>query len=184
MTTAIDAALGFLQKALPWIGAAATGNVPMLVGLAAKTVGDAIGAPVEAKPDAIANAIAGATPEQLAAARKADQDFALKMQELGFKEITDLEQIAANDRANARQREVAAHDSWTPRLLAVVVTVGFFWILGYMLIKGKPPGAYGDALMLLLGALGTSWGAIIQYYFGSSAGSQAKDRIIAARSQA
>ncbi|MEX3614741.1 MAG: hypothetical protein VB141_13535 [Burkholderia gladioli] len=158
----MNAALGFLQKALPWIGAAATGNVPMLVGLAAKSVGDALGTSVDAKPQAIADAIAGATPEQLAAARKADQDFALKMQELGFKQVTDLERVAADDRANARSREIATHDTLTPRVLAVFVTLGFFGVLGYMLVDGKPPHG-GDALLVMLGALGTAWTAIVSY---------------------
>ncbi|MEX3556415.1 MAG: hypothetical protein VB131_07695 [Burkholderia gladioli] len=176
----MSAALNFLQKALPWIGAAATGNVPMLVGLAAQSVGDALGIKVDAEPQAIAGALAGATPEQLAAVRRADQDFALKMQELGFKDAADLARIDADDRTNARNREIAAHDTLTPRALACFVTSGFFGALGYLLIEGKSPNG-GDALLVMLGALGTAWTAIVGYYFGSSAGSASKNQIMASK---
>lgn len=73
--------LGFAKKALPWIGAAATGNVPALVTMAAAAVSSALGTEVPATPNAVAAAIASATPEQLLALKTAEQDFQLKMKD-------------------------------------------------------------------------------------------------------
>ena len=76
----------FLKKVLPYIGAAATGGIPALIGMAAKTVGEVLGAEVGASPDAITQAVLGATPEQMLLLKKAEQDFTLQMQAMGFKQ--------------------------------------------------------------------------------------------------
>lgn len=166
----------FLKNVLPWIGAAATGGVPALIGMAAKTVGEVVGSNVGSTAKEIAAAVAGATPEQMMALKKADQDFAVKMQELGFGHEEELERIAAGDRNSARQREMSIHDK-TPAVLAAVVTVGFFGILIFMLQYGVPENGR-DAILVMLGSLGTAWAGIIAYYFGSSAGSARKDFIM------
>jgi hypothetical protein len=91
-----------------------------LAGVATKAVAAAVLGKPEAKESDIAAALAGATPEQLAALKKADQDFAVRMRELDI----DLDRLASEDRDSARRREVDARDSWTPRLLALLVTAG------------------------------------------------------------
>ena len=51
--------LGFLKKAAPWITAAATSNVPALVGMAAKTIAGITGGKVGNSVDSIAEAVSG-----------------------------------------------------------------------------------------------------------------------------
>jgi hypothetical protein len=67
--------------------------------------------------------------------------------------------------------------SWVPPLLAASVTIGFFAILGGMMF-GRMSVADNTALTMMLGSLGTAWTGIIAYYFGSSAGSQAKTELL------
>ncbi|HJQ13096.1 MAG TPA: hypothetical protein VJ840_18835 [Gemmatimonadaceae bacterium] len=134
------------------------------------------------RQNAIAQAISGATPEQLAAVRKADQDYALAMANAGFKDTETLASLAIQDRADARAMQVSTRSRVAP-FLALVVTGGFFTILGFMMLEPIPQAAH-DALMLLLGSLSTAWAAIIAYYFGSSAGSDRKTELMAKNGQA
>lgn len=113
-------------------------------------------------------ALSAATPDQLVALKKAENDFTVQMQQLGI----DEEKLTFDDRANARSMEVDTKSA-TPTILAYMITAGFFAILAYLIIYGKPQTG-GDVMLVLVGSLGTAWTAIVSYYFGSSAGSASK----------
>jgi hypothetical protein len=168
--------LGFMRKAAPWIAAAASGNIPGLVSMAAQSVSSALGKTVKADPDSISAAISGATPEQLLALKQADAELEIKMQSLGFEHTEELEKIAAYDRDSARQREISVKDK-LPAILAITITCGFFGVLVFMLMRGIPETGH-DAMLLVIGALITAWTSVVTYYFGSSSGSAAKDKTI------
>lgn len=125
----------------------------------------------------LAAAISGATPDQLAAMRKADQDYAVAMAQAGFKDTETLAGLAVQDRASARAMQISTK-SWTAPFLALFVTLGFFGVLGVMMFYTLPQATH-DALMLMLGSLGTAWTGVIAYYFGSSAGSDRKTELLA-----
>jgi hypothetical protein len=88
----------------------------------------------------------------------------------------DLERIAAGDRNSARNREIQTGDH-TPKILAAAITIGFFGILFWMFIYGVPKNG-NEALLLMLGALQTAFTGVIAYFFGSSAGSKAKNELL------
>ena len=159
----------------PTIGTALGGPLGGVAGLALAKV---LGVPESGQNDdsTLAAAVQGATPDQLMALKKADHDFALQMQELGFKNLEALEAIAASDRASARDREVKTQD-WTPKALGIAITIGFFGLLAY-LMKFEPPAGSRDILNIMLGSLGSAWISVVSYYFGSSAGSARKDEIL------
>jgi hypothetical protein len=72
----------------------------------------------------------------------------------------------------------ASTQSRVPGALAAIITVGFFGIL-IGIMSGKLSTADNSELLILLGALAASWGAVVNFYFGSSAGSQSKDLLLA-----
>lgn len=169
----------FLKKALPWIGAAATGNVPGLVAMAAQAVSDVTGVKVDADIAKITNAVTGATPEQLLALKTADNDFAAKMQALGFKDTEELSRITAGDRADARGREVKTGDSLTPRVLAAFAVSCFVALVYAVLVGMVPAEGMKDTFLILVGAAIAVFKDVYGYYFGSSAGSSAKNELMA-----
>ena len=128
------------------------------------------------KQTALAEAISGATPDQLLALKKADQDYQSKMTELGFDNAQEMEKLAAGDRDSARKREMEVKDK-TPRNLAYLITLGFFGVLTFLMLA-KVPAESRDILNIMLGSLGTAWIATVSYYFGSSAGSAEKTALL------
>lgn len=143
-----------------------------LAGVAVKSIaGKLLGRP-EATDDEVEQAVLGADPQTLLRLRELDVEFKKSMTDAGIR----LEQIAADDRANARARETQVRDH-TPAILAYAITFGFFGTLGFMLVNGKPETG-GDALLVMLGSLGTAWAGVIAYFFGSSSGSRKKDEAL------
>lgn len=161
----MEALLNLVKTVAPSIATAVGGP---LAGMATKMISEALLGKPDGTEAELVEAAAKATPEQLLALKQAEQDFAIKMRELDI----DLERIANEDRNSARNREIKTKDL-TPRFLAAAVTFGFFGVLSWMIANGLPANG-GEAMLVMLGTLGTAWGAIISYYFGSSAGSREK----------
>lgn len=175
----------FLKKAFPFIATALTGGVGgPVVALATSLVGKALGTNPKTPEDALAH-LAGATPDQLIAAQQAEEAFKVQLASLNINSVEDLEKIAADDRASARNREIQVRDL-TPRILAYVYAAGFFGTLGTeiaMAIYGARYKIVFDPLLMksidiLLGVLTGMVLGTKEYYFGSSAGSKDKDATI------
>jgi hypothetical protein len=115
--------LGVIKAVAPWIGTALGGP---LGGMAITAACDVFGLS-EKTEDTLKAAIGGATPEQMIALKTADQDFALKMQELGFTNMEKMEALVLADKDSARKREMVVKDH-TPRNLAYTAIGGFIGI--------------------------------------------------------
>lgn len=164
-----------LKKAAPWLAAAAAGPAG-LAGMAIKTAAEALGA-TETTTEAVTAALVGANPEQMAALRQADNDFKLRMQELGYKSTADLEALAVADRKGAREMQIAK-PSIMPALLSGLVTMGYFAILIGMM-TGWLKVSDSQALLIMLGSLGTAWGMVMAFWFGTTSGSARKTDLLA-----
>ena len=139
-----------------------------LAGLAVEAVSKAIGVDPNAVQDTINSG--KLTADQIASIQSAEIALKAKAQEMNL----DFEQLAVQDRKSARDMQTTTK-SFIPPLLALIITLGFFGILVGMM-TGKVTSS--DALMLLLGSLGTAWTGVISFYFGSSASSQNKDQLL------
>jgi hypothetical protein len=166
-----------LKQVAPWIGAAATGNVPAMITMAAAQVGNAFGIDIKPTADAIGAAITGATPDQMLALKQADNDFVVKMQQLGFDHISQLEQIAANDRDSARKREITLGDNM-PAILSCLVVL-FTALCEGALLSGFEPRVAPEIVGRILGTLDSATMLVLTYYFGTTANSHRKTELLA-----
>jgi len=162
-----------------------------LVGTVAPTIASVFGTPLagmgvsavltalgitEADPvkveSKISEVLAVANPDVLLKLKTADQQFQLDMKKAGI----DLEKLAYDDKASARARQIALKDK-TPAVLAYLLTIGFFSVLGGLFSIEIPEG--NKAIVYsMAGCLGTVWIAAMAYYHGSSLGSRNKDTSI------
>ena len=139
-----------------------------LAGMAVEAVSKSLGIDPNAVQDTINSG--KLTADQIASIQSAEIALKAKAQEMGL----NFEELAVQDRKSARDMQTTTK-SFIPPLLALIITVGFFGILVGMM-TGKVTSS--DALMLLLGSLGTAWTGVISFYFGSSASSQNKDALL------
>ena len=168
MSNFSDKAKAIIASIAPTLGTALGGPFGALAGTAIAT---ALGGSTD--PKAAETAILAQSPDVLLKLRQAENDFQIQLKTLGIAE----EKLVYDDIDSARRREMTVKD-WVPGMLAISVTLGFFGVLGFLLVNGKPVNG-GDALLVMLGALGGAWASIIAYYFGSSSGSAAKNELLA-----
>jgi hypothetical protein len=149
----------WLSQIAPGIATALGGP---LAGLAVTAISKALG--IDEKD--VQNTIESGklTSDQLASIKQAEIELQKQANELGL----DFEKLATDDRKSAREMQVATK-SYIPAILAIGVTVGFFGILVGLMTDNVTKS---DALLLMLGSLGTAWTAIVSFYFGSSAHSE------------
>lgn len=168
--------MSFSDKAKQLIGAVAPLLGTAIGGPFGAVAGTFIGKALGVAPNdqaAMEAAVASGDPEILVKLKQADNDFKAHMADVGLSE----DKLVFDDKANARAREIALKD-YTPAVLAYGITLGFFGTLLFMLVHGKPASG-GDALLVMLGSLGTAWAGVTAYYFGSSSGSARKDATLA-----
>jgi hypothetical protein len=162
-----------LRTVAPWIGTALAGP---LGGMAVEAAANALGLS-DKTMDAVKQAVAGATPDQMLALKRADQDFQVQMQALGFKQVTDLETIAAGDRDSARKMQVSA-PSMVPALLTCFV-VGAFTATLILLLKFDVPATNRDIVVYMIGQLSGGFTSALAFWLGTTRDSSRKTELLA-----
>lgn len=146
-----------------------------LAGMATRAIVGALGLADDAGPPEIARALQGATPDQLLALKRADQEFAVRMRELDV----DLERIMAGDKASAR--DMAAKTSIWPQGLLTSFFALTFGISLSMLLAGLAvfPKEYELTVGTMLGALISEMKGASQFWFGTNRDSAMKNDLLA-----
>lgn len=158
--------MDWLKQIAPTIATALGGP---LAGMAVSAISKAVGVDPDQVGDMISNN--KLTAEQIAQIKIAEIELQKQAQELGL----NFAKLEVEDRKSAREMQATTR-SMMPPVLAGTVTVGFFGILVLMFLGQVDSN--NPAILMMLGSLGTAWTGIIAYYFGSSAGSQAKTEML------
>jgi len=164
----------------PEIGSALINPVGAVSGLAIKALSDVLGVSEGDLTPEKAAALISADPEIALKAKIADNDFIIKKRD---QEIKGL-QVKLQDVASARTREteivrITGKKDINLYVLAWFVVAGFFVLVGLLCFHTLPLGST-SVVFMLFGALATGFGQVLQYFFGSSASSQAKTNLMAA----
>lgn len=174
------------KKALPFIGALATGGVPALVTAAAGALADALGTPVDPTAAGIDAAMKNATPEQLAALKQIDADLKTKMRAFDVQEKqidATVEQAYITDVDSARHSH--AQNMGVLRLGYFINVASYACIFGvlygcFYVLSGAGKMAIDPGIAAMIGGV---IGAAVQwlmsnaaqangFFFGSSPGSR------------
>jgi hypothetical protein len=181
--SAWDSALNVVKTLAPTIATALGGP---LAGGAVTALESVFG--ITPKPDtstddrqtALAAAISGATPEQLAAMRKADQDYSLGLAQAGFKDTETLASLAVQDRQGARSMQVSTR-SLMPPVIGSAIILGSLGAAAAILSGHVDYANTTEATMVgtVIGYLFSEAKAVLSFYFGSSQGSEQKTQLLA-----
>jgi hypothetical protein len=155
----------WLEQIAPTIASALLGP---LAGMAVAAVSKALDIEPEKVQDVIQTG--KLTAEQVAGIKQAEMELQKQAAELNL----NFAKLVAEDRDSARKMQASVH-SWLPPILALGVTGGFFGILVALMLGYTKQNAEID---IMLGSLGTAWTGVIAFYFGSSASSQNKDKLL------
>ena len=160
------------------VGAPIAGGISLGASLLSSFLG------VEPEPDKVLAAFntAKADPAQMVELARIDSEN----QKTLSQERVSLLALAVANVENARNREVSLakmghKGAWATHVVSAIVTIGFFVMLYYVLnpeVVASKTVEPSQAAVLLLGSLATAFGAVVNYYVGSSLGSKDKDASI------
>ncbi len=162
----------------PLLAGVLSGGNPMVVGLTSSIIKKALGLPADANDSAITQTLQ-TDPDAVVKVKQAEMELKETLSRSGV----DIEAIMAADRADARKTQVITRDK-TPKILTVFASINFtvvLVIIGILASNGKLAAMTAmEASFVTLAARETFslLQTIFDFYFGSSAGSQAKDDTI------
>ena len=159
---------GLVGKVAPMLGTALGGPFG---GMAGQFLAEKLGV----DPDELEETVTKASPETMLLIKQSDNDFKVKMEELGIKKT----ELAMQDRADAR--ELAKATSILPQIiLSVIYTIAYAVVLwAYITNKVQVAADAKTQFTMVLSILTAAQMQILNFWFGSSSGSKEKDKVAA-----
>lgn len=169
-------AVQVIKTVAPTIAATAAGPfAPLVLPLVQKIFGTTDASNVSAS-------LASATPDQLLALKQADAQLQEQLKQLDIAE----EDLPYQDTANARAMNIATKDPTAGRLAWLVIGGFLIFAIGLAALMTLSPTKAAAIPAGAMALIGTVLGYLANeakqaaaFYFGSSAGSQAKDATLA-----
>ena len=168
-----DSIKNIVSKFAPVLGNAI---VPGVGGVAGSLIAEAL--ETENTPDAIESAIADMTPETALKIKGIETSHRETLIGLGI----ERDKLYISDVQNARQREIDISKITGKKdinlyILAWTVVIGFFGLMAALMKINLPVENIGPVNQLF-GTLGTGFGLVLGYFFGSSKGSADKTALL------
>lgn len=163
--------MDWLKSLVPLLGTALGGP---LGGAAASFIADKLG--IEGKTIKAVNEVLNSgklSPEQISGLKLAELDF----QKFLEQNKIDLARLAVENTKDARAMQIVTR-SPMPAIISVILTTGFLGLLTG-LMAGWLKAEDNQAMLIMLGALGAGFGAVINYWLGSSSDSGRKTELLA-----
>ena len=162
----------FLKTIVPMLGNAIAGP---LGGVAASFLADALGLE-EKTVEAVSEVLNSGkmSPDQVASIKLAEIEFRKFLEQNKI----DIEKINMENVRSARDMQSVTR-SWFPATLSSGITLGFFGILGWMLYDDNIVNS--EPILIMLGSLGAAFGAVCNFWLGSSQSSLQKNELLARR---
>lgn len=135
----------------------------------------------DATPETLLTALQSATPEDLLKLQQLNVDFKLQTEKLNLNVLQlqqDQEASDAADRKSARDMAIA-RGFWPQVSISAGFLLGYFALLVIMLLGIiNVPDKYHDLVVALFGVITAAVPQILNFWFGSTHGSQKKDRAL------
>ena len=148
-----------VRSVAPILGTALGGPIG---GAATKMISNALLGKEDGSEDEISMAMQTASPETLVALKEADNNFKVKMKELGIKE----KDLVFGDKRSAREMN-ARTKARTPSILAYILTV-MVGCMVYGLMKWTLPEGNVNVINIVFGSVMTVWIGAMQFFHGAT----------------
>ena len=176
-----DVAAGLLKTIAPTLAAALGGP---LAGMATAWVAKKVLGKENATADEVSKMLAGMTsPDDLLRLKQAENDFKMKMEELGV----DVFALEVKDRVSARDFGVKSKVGGNMQaVIATIVIAGFFYTVWMVLTGSLDIQDANKAVLIgtIIGYVSSKADTVLSFFFGSTQGSRDKTTELSSALQA